>query len=390
MTRRSVTCSLLLSLSLLAACETSPEGVEGGGGDGDSPDLSGIVMEKDELQGDLNKASSIAGKEGLIKQEQAEFLELSEAFEQRYGKKLDGVKLTDGQAALLKTMLSAEMDVSLQGLLQALLDTRDEINRLETDIDDLKSQLPTPDVVGRGDAHLSLATDYLMKNHGLEKKEADRLARRSLLTDNLAPGMEVWHFYTDGVYATTVTQGTAKVSPYFLNVRAMRTLKKERDEAMALAASLEAEITVLEATRDQLRADLSSLKVRHEDLKIERDILADDREELIAADESVWYYIDTKRSLRRKEIIAPAGIKLKDWRPELFVDKLDLRDNDTIEMYAEDFGVKRINGIKLLPDGLWREDRDYSVSITDSGRKAALQLDSIDRFKNEAFVVVLK
>ena len=226
MSRRSVTRSWMLpilSLALLAACETSPEGVEGGGGE--SPDLSGIVMEKDELAGDLGKANSIAGKEGQIKQEQAEFLELSAALEERYGKKLDGVRLTDGQASLLKTMLSAEMDVTLQGLLQALIDTRDDIGKLESDIDDLKSQLPTPDVVGRGDAHLSLATDYLMKNHGLDKKEADRLARRSLLTDNLAPGMEVWHFYTDGVYATTVTQGTAKVSPYFLNVRAMRTLK---------------------------------------------------------------------------------------------------------------------------------------------------------------------
>ena len=388
MTRRSVIPSLLLSLSLLAGCETSPEGVEGGGGD--SPDLSGIVMEKDELAGDLGKASAIAGKEGQIKQEQAEFLELSAAFEQRYGKKLDGVELSDQQAALLKTMLSAEMDVSLQGLLQSLLDTRDDIEKLEQDIDDLKAQLPTPDVVSRGDSHLNLAQDYLVKNHGLDQKEADRLARRSLLTDNLAPGMEVWHFYTDGVYATTVTQGSAKVSPYFLNVRAMRRLQKERDEAMALAASLEAEITVLEATRDQLRADLTSLKVRHEDLKIERDILHDDKEELIAADESVWYYIDSKRSLRQKEIIAPAGIKLKDWRPELFVDKLDLRDDDTIEMYAEDFGVRRIRGIKLLPDGLWREGRDYSVSITDSGRKVTLQLDAIDRFKNEAFVVVLK
>lgn len=389
MTRRPMTRLLLplLSLSLVAACETAPEGADGGG---DAHDLSGIVMEKDEMAGELGKAQAITGKEGQIKQEQAEFLELSQAFEQRYGKKLDGVKLSDGQAALLKTMLSAEMDVSLQGLLQALIDTRDDIEKLEQDIDDLKAQLPTPDVVSRGDAHLSLATDYLMKNHGLDKKEADRLARRSLLTDNLAPGMEVWHFYTDGVYATTVTQGSAKVSPYFLNVRAMRRLQTERDEAMALADSLEAEITVLEATRDQLRADLTSLKTRHEDLKIERDLLYEDREGLIEADESVWYYVDTKRSLRQKEIIAPAGIKLKDWRPELFIDKLDLRTDDTIDMYAEDFGVKRIKGLMLLPDGVWREDRDYTVRLTDSGRKATLQLDAIDRFKNEAFVVVLK
>jgi cell division protein FtsB len=376
-----------LSLVLLSACETAPEGVEGGD---EGSDLSGIVMEKDQLAGELGKAQSISASEGQIKQQQAEFLELSQAFEARYGKRLDGVELTDGQANLLRTMLSAEQDVSLKGLLQALIDTHDTIDSLESRIDELKAQLPTPDIVGRGDSHLALATEYLTKNHGLDKKEADRLARRSLLTDNLAPGMEVWHFYTEGVYATTVTQGTAKVSPYFLNVRALRKLQTERDDAMALAASLEAEITVLEATRDQLRADLSSLKTRHEDLKVERDLLAEDKAELVEADETVYFHIDTARSLRQKDIITPAGIRLKDWRPELFTEKLDLRSFDTIEMFAQDFGTKRIRGIKLLPDGMWQEGRDYTVKLNESGSKATLQLDATDRFKNEAFVVVLK
>ena len=376
-----------LALALLPGCETAPEGVEDGGS---GSDLSGIVMEKDEIAGELGKARAISGTEGEIKQQQAEFLELSQAFEARYGKKLDGVELSDGQASLLKTMLSAEQDVSLKGLLQALLDTHDTIEELETRIDELKQQLPTPDIVSRGDSHLGLAAEYLTKNHGLDPKEADRLARRSLLTDNLAPGMEVWHFYTEGVYATTVTQGTAKVSPYFLNVRAMRKLKTERDEAMALAASLEAEITVLEATRDQLRGDLASLQSRHADLQVERDVLVEDKAELVEADETVYFYVDTKRSLRQKDMITPAGIRLKDWRPELFTDKLDLRDSDTIEMFAQDFGTKRIRGIKLLPEGMWQEGRDYSVRLNESGSKASLQLDATDRFKNEAFVVVLK
>jgi len=377
-----------LALFLLPACETAPEGVEGGGDEGS--DLSGIVMEKDAIAGELGKAQDIAGKEGAIKQQQAEFLELSAAFEQRYGKRLDGVELTDGQAALLKTMLANEQDVSLKGLLQALIDTGDAIAELESQIDDLKDQLPTPDIVSRGDSHLGLAAEYLTKNHGLDAKEADRLARRSLLTDNLAPGMEVWHFYTDGVYATTVTQGTAKVSPYFLNVRAMRKLKTERDEAMALAASLEAEITVLEATRDQLRADLSSMQARNQDLTIERDDLAEDKAALVQADETVYYYIDTKRSLRQRDIITPAGIRLKEWRPELFTEKLDLREDDTIEMYASDFGTRRIRGIKLLPEGMWQEGRDYEVRLNEGGTRATLVLDAVDRFKNEAFVVVLK
>lgn len=382
--------TLLLSAALaLAACETAPEGASS-----DQPaedvDLSGIVMEDDQMAGELGKAQSIAGKEGAIKQEQAEFLELSAAFEQRYGKRLDGIELTDRQADLLRNMLANEQDVSLKGLLQSLIDTHDHIGELEQQIEDLKGQLPTPDIVERGDSHLALAADYLVKNHGLDAKEADRLARRSLLTDNLAPGMEVWHFYTDGVYATTVTQGTAKVSPYFLNVRSMQKLERERDEALALASSLEAEITVLEATRDQLRGDLASLQSRHDALQVERDTLATERADLVSEDESAYYYVDTARRLRQRDIITPAGIRLKDWRPELFRDKLDLREQDRVEMYAEDFGVRRIRGIKLLPDGMWVEGRDYSVKTNESGSRVTLQLDDLDRFKNEAFVVVLK
>ena len=257
-------------------------------------------------------------------------------------------------------------------------------------IDELKSQLPTPDIVERGNTHMGMAVDYLSKNHELDPKEAEKIARRSLLTNHIAPGMEVWHFYVDGVYGTTVTQGTARVSPYFLNVRTMRKLKDERDEALALAASLEAEITVLEATRDELQSDMRRLSSANKSLTRERDQLTEKKDQLITQDESTYYFVDTKRSLRERDILAPMGMRLKDWRKDLFQDRLDLRYQTALKVFAEDFGVKKIRGVLLLPKSRFREETDYQVEYRDGGQVAVIHLDNITKFKNDAFVVVLK
>lgn len=383
--KMSLVAALLLAFATLAACETEPEGA------GDPVETSdGIVLEDDAMAAQLASASGIALKEGEVHQQQAQYLELAAAFEQRTGRKLTGVQLSESQAALLQTMLSKEEDISLKGLLQQILDTKSRIGELEDQIDLTKSQLPTPAIVERGDSHLELAVDYLVKNHGLDAKDAEKLAGRSLLTNNLAPGMEVWHFYADGVYGTTVTQGTARVSPFFLNIRETRKLREERDEALALAASLEAEITVLEATRDQLRSDLDRVVAQRDDLQVERDVLADEREDLVEEDESVYFYVDTQRRLREKDILAPAGMRLKDWRKDLFTQKLDLRDKQSVRVYAEDFGVLTLKKVILLPKERFKDGTDYTVEYGDDGAVATVHIENVDVFKNDAFVVVLR
>ena len=338
----------------------------------------------------MTSANAIAGDEAKIKQEQARFLGLAQKFEAKTGRKLSGVSLSGEQAALLETMLSKEEDITLKSLLDDILDTRKSISSLNDHIDELKAELPTPDRVERGDSHMGMAVDYLSQTHGLDAKEAEALARRSLLTENIAPGMEVWHFYADGVYGTTVTQGTARVSPYFLNVRSRRKLRQERDDALALAASLEAEITVLEATRDELRGDLRVLTADFEVLKDERNDLEDQRDDLVTADESAWYYVDTRRNLREKDILPPVGMRLKEWKKELFTERLDLRRQTRFTVYAEDFGVRRFRRIMLLPRNRYIEKQDYTVEYRDDGQVGVVQIENLEKFKNDAFVVALK
>ncbi len=376
----------LATALVMPACDSAPEGA-GESGDGD---LSSILLEDDELSGQLSSANQIAGDEARIKQEQARFLGLAEKFEAKTGRKLSGVSLNGEQAALLETMLAAEEDITLKTLLDDILDTRKGISELQDHIDELKAELPSPDTVERGDSHMRMATEFLTATHGLDAKEAEALARRSLLTENLAPGMEVWHFYADGVYGTTVTQGTARVSPYFLNVRSRRKLRQERDDALVLAASLEAEIVVLEATRDELRSDLRVLNQDFVVLKDERNDLRDQRNDLVTSDQSAWYYVDTRRKLREKDIIAPVGMRLKEWRKELFTERIDLRQQTKFMVYAEDFGVRRFRRILLLPRERFIEKVDYSVEYRDDGQVAVVRLENVDKFKNDAFVVALK
>lgn len=341
------------------------------------------------LAGQLAEAGAISTAEGRIKQQQARFLELAKEYEATTGDSLQGLSLNEEQAAYLETLLADEEDISVKGLITSLLDTRKEMQSLEDRIAELKEKLPTPDVVERGDSHLSMATDYLTNTHGFTKEEAEALAKRSLLTDNIAPGMEVWHFYADGVYGTTVTQGTAKVSPYFLNVRKYRKLNRERDDAVAHAESLAAEITVLEATRDQLRTELNVLGEEHMRVTAERDDLADQRDELVTEDQSLFYYVGSARDLKQQDILRFGGQRLKEWRKDLFDRSLDLRDETSITVHARDHAVRRINRVSLLPDK-WKEGEDYRVTLNKEHTSATVHLERPSRFKNEDLIVVLK
>lgn len=383
--RPSLLLAALFGLTGLAACADAPEGA----GE-DSPELAGIILEDDPLAAQVDSANKITLTEGAIHQQQAQFIELNNAFMERTGRKLSGVKLTERQAAILKTMLDKEEDISLKGLLQQIIDTRTAIDGLEGEIADLKTELPTPDVVSRGDTHMGLSTDYLMKTHGLSKEDAQRLARRSLLTNNMAPGMEVWHFYADGVYGTTVTQGTSRFSPFFLNMREKRTLRGERDEAVEFAASLEAEIVVLETSRDELRRDLTQVTRQRDDLQLERDDLWDEKEDLVTADQSTYFHVDTGRRLREKDVLAPVGMRLKEWRKDLFTQTLDLRKKQSLRVYAEDFNVRRIRKVILLPKSRFVEGRDFKVELNETKENATIYLDKVEAFKGEAFVVVIK
>jgi hypothetical protein len=132
------------------------------------------------------------------------------------------------------------------------------------------------------------------------------------------------------------------------------------------------------------------LTADYEVLKDERNDLEDQRDDLVTSDQSSWYYVDTRRNLREKDILPPVGMRLKEWKKELFTERLDLRRQTRFTVYAEDFGVRRFRRIMLLPRNRYIEKQDYTVEYRDDGQVGVVQLENIEKFKNDAFVVALK
>jgi hypothetical protein len=56
------------------------------------------------------------------------------------------------------------------------------------------------------------------------------IAWKTALVDNIMPGNKVWMVYADGILATYVSQGTAKVAPMTVQVIAKKRLLEKSFE----------------------------------------------------------------------------------------------------------------------------------------------------------------
>ena len=360
-----------------------------GGGDEDATDFVISPAGTPETLGkQMSDANKITGIEGQMKEEQAAFIELAAQYKEATGESLKGIELATREAGLLRHKLENEEDVTYSGLIRDILERQEKIDDLRAEMEEIKSRLPLPVTVQRGDRHYGIGMDYLTNQIGLSEEEASKAIKKALLTDRLVPGHEVWNFYENGVYGTAVTQGTAKVSPYFLNVQHERKILSERDEAQDLAMHLQAELEILEHQRDQLTEELEELEFRHTQVVAERDHLHGENVVMETHMSSAHYYVDTVANLRSEGIVKIGGKRLKDYDPALFIYSIDLRDDDSISLAAGAFGKNSITGADLLPKDLFIKNTDYTVDTSDRGR-CRIRLYNLEKFENERFVIVL-
>lgn len=372
-----------IGLAAVAGC--------GGGGDAGGTGEDGTTSGREvpaTLGKQLAEANRISSIEGDIKQEQARFVELARQYEQKTGQKLQGIELSPDQQKMLQDMLQQEKDVSYSGLIQDILDRQKKIDDLEGQIDKLKGSLPKPLVVQKGETHYKIALRWLTEEKGLSKQDAEKLIKRAMLSDHLAQGHEVWNFYEDGVFASAVTQGSARISPYLLNLSYERKITSQRDDAVARADQLAAEMDVLTAQRDQLQSDIVRLEEQRAQLQVERDQYAQRTTELETFTASTRYYIDTKRNLKEAEILE--GQKLVNTRPELFDRSLDLRNENRIVVRASDHDLKKVSDATILPNQLFLKKRDYTVEVSSDKQRLTIDLANADKFTNASFVVLVK
>ncbi len=326
--------------------------------------------------------------ESDVKEKQDEMFSLAEDVKQKTGEPSLGVNvldLSEDEKKVLEKRIGEEKDVSVKSLLQEILDKNNEIEELKTKIAEIEALLPKPHVVVKGENHYRVAMDFLVNEKGLDKDKAIELVERTALFDELVPGFKVWNFYTGDEYGTSVTQGTAPISPNTLIRRAKKELVDARDQAISQRDQLTEDIKVLEEKREQLITQMDSLTK-------EKENLIGQVGELNEQVNSVFYLVDTQGNLKKKGVLKGGFLrstKLRDVSPELFTSTIDLRTQAQITVSAAELGMKKIKGIDLYPN-FYKQGTDYKIEMSGDKQNAIITFLDQEKFKNVRLVISVK
>jgi hypothetical protein len=333
-------------------------------------------------------AEKVQGMEAEKQTKENEIFTLMDEYKEKTGQEIIGINpldLSDEQKELLEQRIRDEQDVSHKALLEEILEKNKEIRELNEKIAEIEKLLPKPHVVLAGENHYQVAMDFLMNEKKVEQKRAMELVERAALFDTLVPGFKVWNFYTGDEYGTSVTQGTADISPNTLIRRAKKQLVDARDEAIAQRDNLAGEIKVLEEKRDEIIKQVDTLT-------IEKTSLIGKVGELNEQVNSLFFLVGSQRTLREKGILKGGFLKstkLKDVSPENFTRSMDLRTENQIVISAEEHGLRKIKKVNIYPV-FYKEGTDYKVEIAPDKKSAALTILDTNKFKNERMVISLK
>lgn len=327
--------------------------------------------------------------ESDVKAKESEIFRLVMEYRQKKGENeplaFNPTALGEEAQELLKQRIKEEKDVSIKSLLEDILDKKEEIQELKEKIAAIEYLLPAPHIVAKGENHYRIALDFLVNEKGIEKEEAVELVNQTALFDQLMEGFKVWNFYTGDQYGTSVTQGTAGISPNMLVHLAKKKLTDARDQAVS--------------EKDKLAGDIKVLEEKQEQVITQVNLLAKEKESLITKVgdltqqvHSLFYLLDLQDNLEKKGILKSGFLKttkLRDVSPEYFCQAIDLRSEDQVLISAADLGIKKIKDVTLYPK-FYKEGTNYQVKMTADNRFALLTLVDREKFRNERVVISVK
>ena len=300
----------------------------------------------------------------------------------------DTMQLTDDQRKALEDRIKNEKNSSYQALLQEVIDKDKQIKDMNDKLDKLKAELPKPDIARAGESHYGLALRFLQKQ-GLSKAAAKKLVDNVNIMEKLAPGMEVYHFYSNGVYGTWVAKGHARISPNELNRQERAKVENERDTAVAQNEKLQEEVGDLADQKEQLTSDVASLTQEKATLTQQVSDLTTLSEKQKADLNSLHYIVGNRKELEKQGVIIipifakdRAGAK---WNDEAFTKEVDLRTNDSLTFTAADAGVSKIGKVNVVPGSLVK-DQQYSLTISPDKQSAMVKFLDKTRFNNDKVV----
>ena len=351
-----------------------------GESNGDSPDkvrqMQDLTRQVRDLESDVNE-------------KRGERFELAQEYKKKTGKEMpmgfNPLDLGEDTMELFKKRIAEEKDVSVKSLLSDILDKNGEIRELKEAIAKIEKLLPAPHIAKEGESHYQVAVDFLVNEKCLEKERAMELAERTALFDQLKEGFKVWSFYTGDEYGTSVTQGTAEISPNQLIQRARKKLTDARDQAISQRDKLAKDIETLEEKRVQIVTQMNLLSKEKEDLTGK---VGDLNKQV----NSLFYLLDSQQNLKKKGILKStllSSAKLHDVSPQHFNRSIDLRSKDQVVFSVSDLGIQKIKEVILYPK-FYKNETDYKVEITGDNRYAVLSLLDRAKFKNERVVIAVK
>lgn len=327
--------------------------------------------------------------ESTIKENEDIIFSNAEEYKEKSGEEALGINilnLNEDEKKLLKEKIKNEQDISKKALLKEILEKNNEIQELKAKITEIEALLPKPHIVVKGENHYQIAMDFLINEKGLDKKKAMNLVERTAVYDQLVPGFRVWNFYTGDAYGTSVTQGTANISPNTLIRRAKKELVDARDEAISQRDQLTEDIKLLEDKRAKLIGHLDSLSQ-------EKENLIDQVGDLNFQVNSLAFIVDSYGNLKKNGIIKGAALfrsaKLQDVSPENFSKTIDLRSQNQINFSATELGLGKIKKIILYPK-FYKEGSDFKIEISDDKQNAIITILTTNKFKNERIVISVR
>jgi hypothetical protein len=301
------------------------------------------------------------------------------------------LQLTEEQKKALEERIKAEKNSSYQALLQDVLDKDKEIKTLNDKIAQLRAVLPRPDVARANDSHYGMAMRFLRKK-GVPEAKARQLISRVLIMDKMAPGFEVYHFYSHGVYGSWVSQGKAAISPTALQAEEKARIEGERDVANEKSQKLQEEVADLNAQKEKITADIEALRTEKTNMIKEMEGLSATNEAQKAKLNSLHYLVGNRKTLEKDGVIVvPVFAKDRagtNWSDGAFTQALDLRSSDSITLTAAEAGLQKIGKVNVIPGSL-EKDKHFTVTISEDKSTATVKILARDRFRNEKVVFAL-
>ncbi len=303
------------------------------------------------------------------------------------------MQLTPDQKALLEGRLKAEKGTGTGDLLQAILDKDQEIAELNKKVNSLRALLPKPEVAKEGDNHYAMAMAFL-RHRGVSAEKAKDLVAKANILEKLEPGWEVYHFYINGKYGTSVSQGHAPLSPTESIKLAKMKTEGERDEAIQKGQELAKQLDSLNIEKQRVEADIAALRQEKTGLMDQVASLNTLSEKQKAKLNSMHYIVGEQAKLEQDGVVVIPFFSKNRMGPNaksMRFDKdlqLDGPAEPVVLIKAADLGVSKIGKINVVPGSLIK-DQHYSISYAADRSSATIKILDLDRVRDDrvAFAV---